>query len=436
MKKMKFFMIASLALLMLGFVMIPEADAQTRPQDFRGRLAVWSFTDEVNKMINDYFRRAYRNVEFNYTQIPTEEFTTRLDAAFSAGTGLPDVIVLESAFVRKYIESGQLLDITDIYEANRNKLLAYPVEVGTHNGRVYGMSWQACPGAMFYRRSLAKKYLGTEEPAMVQSYFSNMTRFLETAKLIQEKSGGNSIIIPGFWELFRPFLGMRSSPWIVNGQLNIDPAMEQFMDVAKTMTDNGWTTGVSQWSPEWFAGMKGELKEWDGNSHLGTGKPYETFAYFLPSWGLHYVLKTNTPGTSGDWAMIAGPVPYQWGGTWLAIPRNSPNAALAKEFIRYLTTDDGFLERWARDTGDIVGNVVVQEKIRTNIRDRFLGNQNHYMLLSEVSRNINGKLIQANDELIDAAFSDAVNGYLWNGKSKTQALADFRAEVNAKLGLR
>jgi len=58
------------------------------------------------------------------------------------------------------------------------------------------------------------------------------------------------------------------------------------------------------------------------------------------------------------------------------------------------------------------------------------------MLLSEVSRNISGRLIQANDELINGIFREAVIDFLWNGKSKARALADFRAEVNAKLGLR
>ena len=39
-----------------------------------------------------------------------------------------------------------------------------------------------------------------------------------------------------------------------------------------------------------------------------SGNQKEVFSYFLPTWGLHYVLKTNAPETSGDWAMCAGPV--------------------------------------------------------------------------------------------------------------------------------
>jgi len=182
--------------------------------------------------------------------------------------------------------------------------------------------------------------------------------------------------------------------------------------------------------------MKGELKHWDGTSHLGSGGTAEVFSYFLPSWGLHYVLKTNAPATSGDWAMIQGPIPYSWGGTWLAVNKNSANPQLAKEFIRYVITDDSFQEKWAKDTGDIVSNIIAQERVRGNFRERFLSNQNHYLLLSEISRNINGRLIQAHDDVIYMLFEENLYQYLWEGKTKAQFLTEFRAKVNAELKLR
>jgi ABC-type glycerol-3-phosphate transport system substrate-binding protein len=421
MKKVVFFLTA--------LVMAAAINAQTRPADFRGQLAVWSFTDEVQKMVNDYVKKTYRNMTINYSMIPTEQFSGRLSTAMGSGSGVPDVFALESAYVRQFVESGQLLDLTDIYEANRAKLLTYPVEIGTYNGRVYAMSWQACPGAMFYRRSLAKQYLGTDDPTAVQLYFSNIQKFMETASLINEKSNGNCVIVSDWSELCRPFLGSRSSPWVVNGRLNIDPVVEQFMDIAKAINDNSWQAGKGQWSEGWFAGMQGKVtREWDN-------KQVDVFAYFLPSWGLHYVLKTNAGKTNGDWAMISGPVPYSWGGTWLAAWKNTPNAALAKEFIRYLTTDDAFLEKYAKASGDIVSSITVQNKIMNSFRERFLGNQNHYYLFSQMSRQVNGRLVQSTDEQIDAIFIDLVGGYAWQGRTKEDVLNDFRARVRAELGI-
>jgi ABC-type glycerol-3-phosphate transport system substrate-binding protein len=397
------------------------------PMSVYGQLKVWLFTDEVYEMINKYFKPSHKNVTVQINMITTEEFPGRLDAVFASGQSVPDVVALESAFVRKYVESGQLLDITDIYEANKSKLLAYPVEIGTYNGRVYALSWQACPGAMFYRRSLAKKYLGTDDPKAVQTYFNTINKFLETASFLKEKSGGLCTVISGNGELYNPFMSARLSPWIVDGELVIDPMIDVYLNVAKTLNDNGLQAGVVQWSDNWFAGMRGGAKNWEG-------KPVEIFSYFLPTWGLHYVLKTNAPNTRGDWAMIPGPAPYRWGGTWLGVYKGTNNADAAKELIRYLTTDDTFLEKYAKDSGDLVSNIVVVNKIKKNYKEPFLKNQNHYAEFADMAQNVNGKLIQGTDQVIEDIFQKTVMPYTWGEKSKEQAIADFRAQVKAQLG--
>jgi ABC-type glycerol-3-phosphate transport system substrate-binding protein len=288
-----------------------QANSQNNSANVNEQLTIWSYTDELANMVNNPvwgFRATHPGVKINYSQTPSDQFQAKLDPTLAAGRGTPDIITLESSFVRKYVESGLLLDITDIYEANKSKLLAFPVEVGTYNGKVYALSWQACSGAMYYRRSLARKYLGTDDPRTVQTYFANFNKFLDTAKLLKDKSNGSCVVVSSLGDLMNPFLSARKSPWIVNNKLVIDPAMEQYMDICKTLHDNRLEGRVGQWSEGWFDGMKGDLR-------YEYGKTLEVFSYFLPTWGLHYVLKTNAPSTSGDWAMIQGPSPYRWGGT-------------------------------------------------------------------------------------------------------------------------
>ena len=410
--------------ILLVFALIPfSASAQNS-----GNLTVWSFSDEVEHMVNKYYKPAHRGVTVNFTQFRPEQFESRLDPVLSSGRGVPDVVGLEVSFVRKYIESGKLLDITDIYEANKQKLAAYPVEIATYNGRVYGMSWQQCPGAMFYRRSLAKKYLGTDDPKVVQTYFANVNKFLETAKLLKDKSNGICVVVPGSDDLYKPFLSGRRSPWVVDGKIVIDPAMEQHMDICKALRDNGYEGRINQWSDQWFAGMKGEHRD-------EYGRALEVFSYFLPTWGLHYVLKTDAPRTSGDWAMIQGPLAYHWGGSWLAVWKDTPNPEAAKELIRYLTTDDKFLETYAKDTGDVVSNTNVIDKIKKNYKEPFLGGQNHYSEFADMAKNVNGKNVQGSDQAIENFWLETVKAFVNGEKSKAQALADFRTQVEAHLGL-
>jgi ABC-type glycerol-3-phosphate transport system substrate-binding protein len=391
------------------------------------KLVVWSFTDEVGGMINDYYRAAHPEVTVEYSMTPTEQFPNKLDPVLASGQGAPDIFALEDAFVRKYVESGLLLDLTDIYNANRDKLLAYPAQVGSYNGKVYGMSWQATPGALFYRRSLARKYLGTDDPAAVQAFFADEAKFLETAALLKSKSGGACVVVSSTGDLFMPFKGARKDPWVVNDKLVVDPAMERYMDAVKLLHDKGFEGRVGQWSEGWFAGMQGVLKD-------ESGKGVEVFSYFLPTWGLHYVLKTNAPDTSGDWAMIPGPYPYRWGGTWIGAWKDTKQPDAAKELIRYLTTDDAFLETYALKSGDLVSNLTVVNKIKDTYSEPFLGGQNHYAEFAAMAKNVDGRMTQGTDQAIEGIFNEAVTAYVNGEKSKEQALADFRSQVETQLG--
>ena len=409
---------------------------QAAGKDAGGPLVVWSFTDELGEMINGtgnnpvslYYTKAFPDVKIDYSMTPTDQFPSRLDPVLQSGRGAPDIFALESAFVRKYVESGLLLDITDVYERNKSKLLAYPVEVGTYNGKVYGMSWQACPGAFFYRRSIAKKYLGTDDPKVVQTYFTDLNKFLETAKLLKEKSNGACVVVSSLGDLQFPFYSARRDPWVVNNRLVVDPVLDQYFEISKTLHDNRWEGRVGQWSEGWFAGMNGALRDESGN-------PVEVFGYFLPTWGLHYVLKTNAPDTSGDWAMAPGPVPYRWGGTWVGAWKDTKNPEAAKKLIEWITTGDQFLEAWAREKGDMVSNLAVVNKIKNDFREPFLGGQNHYAEFAEMALGVNGKLTQGTDDDIQALFQEAVTAFVNGEKSKAQALADFRQQVQSQLGL-
>lgn len=393
------------------------------------KLVIWSFTDELQTMVEKYYKVDHPEVEVEYSLTPTDQFPNKLDPVLANGNGAPDVFALEDAFVRKYVEQGEdlLLDLTDVYNEIKGKMISYPADVGSYNGKVYGLSWQACPGAMFYRRSLAKKYFGTDDPAEVQKKVSDWNAFLDAAEFLKNKSNGKCVIVSTTGDLFKPFQGARKQPWVVGGKLTIDPAMKDYMDMCKLLKDKGYEGRQGQWAEGWFAGMKGELKDEKGNE-------VEVFSYFLPTWGLHYVLKPNAPDTTGDWAMCAGPAAYRWGGTWVAAYKNTKVPELAKEFIKYVATDDSFLERWAKDTGDMVSNNNVINKIKDTYQEPFLGGQNHYAAFAAMANNVDGKLTQGTDQAIEGIFGEATAAYINGEKSKEDALADFADQVSQTLG--
>ena len=407
------------------------------PAELEGTLNVWSFTAELRTMAIA-FQGKHPKVKVNYTLIPMTngEYQTKVKAA--AGTAdSPDVVALEAAFVKEWVEADLLADQNDLLPLTKD-LKTYPavVQVGTDKGVAKAFSYQATPGAFFYRRSIAKECLGTDDLVKVQEMVADMTKFVETAAKIKDCGTKDYYTVGTGGELFLPFLSNRAQPWIVDGKMVIDPKIEEYIKFAKLMRDNGYESGATQWSEGWFAGMNDTLKD-------AKGTPKKVFSYFLPTWGLPYVLSPNAKSkdgasdTSGDWAMINGPMSYQWGGTWVGALQGSPNSALAKEFIKFVALDEENLTNWAtgvytneylkaidpttpddqkQAAGDFVSSQLVVEKItasfdKSTLAD-FLGGENSYGAFAAAAPSVNGALLTGSDDAIQRALNDPRDAYL------------------------
>jgi len=383
-------------------------------------LVIWSTNDQLEEMINNYYRIVFPDIKFNYTIIPADQFPDKLDTVLKPGNKTPDIFALDASFVRKYVESGLLLDLTDIYERNKSKFLTYPVEIGTYNGRVYALSWQACPGAMFYRRSLARKYFGSDDPAFIQNLFSDFSKFLATAEIINRRSNGSCVIIPNRGDLFDVFLGARARPWMSDNGIHIDPAMELFMDMSKIMYDNRLDGRIGYKSENWYAGISGNLKDENGN-------PLEVFSYFLTTCDLNNAIKVTAPDSIGDWGMIPGPASFRLGGQWLGAFKDTENPEEVLQIIEWIVTNEDFLETWAKDKGDFVNNPDIINKMMETGYCPYLAGQNAYSIFFDYANKINGRLMQGTDWEIELLFREAVSDFERGVKTKAQALADFRS---------
>ncbi|MCA9975602.1 MAG: hypothetical protein KC413_07620, partial [Anaerolineales bacterium] len=233
-----------------------------------------------------------------------------------------------------------------------------------------------------------------------------------------------------------PFFANRAQPWIVDDTLVVDPMVEKYVEIAKLFRDEGYEAQAAQWGEGWFAGMNDTLVDAEGNSK-------QVFCYFLPTWGLPYVLAPNavsadgSKDTSGDWGVVTGPLPYQWGGTWLGVMEESPNIELAKEFVRFATLDEENLTNWATGVytneylkaidpevpddqaqapGDFVSSQVVVEEITTSFDNSdlsaFLAGQNSYAGFAEAAPSVNAKLMTGSDDAIQRALNDPISQYL------------------------
>ena len=437
-----------LAVMMLIAVM-PSAMAEEKIT-----LNVWSFTNEFQGMIEKYFAPSHPDIDFTFTLYPTDggEYTSHVDTLFAADAtaeDAPDIFTLEAAFVKKYVTSDWTADLKDVGFTDEDFATCIPamLQIGQNPAGVQkGLAWQSTPGALMYRADLAEKYLGITTPEDFQAKVADWDAFLETAEELNEASEGAVKMFCADGDVFRPYLYNRESGWVVDNALVIDDQLYDFLDMMKTCEEEDLYAKGQAWTETWFAGMNGTT---------------DILCYFLPTWGLHYTLKPNCApgadgsmsdeelqkisdengGTYGKWRMVAGPVGYSWGGTWVganaakvAAADDAKKAAI-KEVIRFFTLDEDFLYTYAKDSGDFVSNNTVVDKIiaEGGTPNPFLGGQDHYAMFAEAAALANASTMTEYDEDMETLFRDNVTlPYIKGEVELDDAIANFKAAVSAR----
>lgn len=391
------------------------------------QMVILTFTDELKNMINNYYLKAHPEdvgkikVEKSELNAMAQTLTQKMD---NNGKNLPDMVALEAAVVLNFIEPDYrkyLEPLNDIIEStSTDNMYSYTKDIVTaDDGKIYGLAWQATPGGYFYKTDIAEK-VGINSYEEMQEQISTWEGFMDLAKKCEEK---NIKIVSSITEPAKVFLSSRSSSWVNDNKLTIDPILYEgdysCMEIMHKLQQNkGYTSRSNERSSVWFNDIK-------SNDVLG---------YFASSWSLYYDLKEYAGDTAGNWAMCKGPHSFYNGGTWLSAMSTSSdeNKALAKKIIKYFTTDETFLENWGCETGDFMNNKKVMEKIKDDYSCEFLGGQNHLNILYNVAEEINGNLISPYDNKINSSFKTWAGNYAMEStaaKTIEKALSSFKNSV-------
>ena len=407
---------------------------------------LWSFTDEIPGMVEKYIAdHPDCGFTVNKTIIATTEgaYQPALDQALMAGgADAPDMYAAEAAFILKYSQGDMQqyampykdlgIDIDNAIKAA--EIAPYTVDIGKNSkGQVVGLGYQATGGCFIYRRDLAKKVFGTDDPKAVNDIIgggsNSWAKFNDAAAKL---AAAGVAIVSGDGDIWHAYENSSDKGWIVDGKLYIDPKREAFIDASKELTDKGWSNQTQDWTDAWFADMK------DAGA-----KP--CFGFFGPAWLINYVLAGNSGDTYGKWAVCNSPIGFFWGGTWVLANKNMPAAkkAAVKTLIEWITLDysnDGLLYKWANGTlngpngtKDTVSSGVVMAK--SNGELAFLGGQNMFDYFVPANKYANGKNLTQYDETINSLWREQVRAYANGQKSRDAAIKDFKQNVADKLGV-
>lgn len=287
----------------------------------------WAGAPQTTKVI-PAFEKAYPNIKVDVESVGAgaDEYS-KLSTANSAGSGAPDVVMLEYPYIPEFVASKAIANISSYVKPFMKQLPKWAVSSVSFNGGVYNFPYGGGTQALIYRSSVLQSaglsvpttwaQFATEavalhkaNPSEYMTYFPNNDP--EYILALLQQAGAN------------PFTESKNGTW------NID------LDSAKARSVmNYWGNLIK----EGAINVQGDFTPaWQNSIASGTYATYLGADWFPSAVLVPYVKKgsqsftvTNMPGWTAGQKVVGN-----WGGSGYSVTSQSKNKQAASLFAAFM----------------------------------------------------------------------------------------------------
>lgn len=307
----------------ISFALTANAEVN---KNIKGYIEVggWPSGDDAFKAAMDGFNEKYPNIEVELIFTDTTAHHQSLQTSLAAGSGAPDVAMVEGAYIAQYRNSTALADLNQFgVQAYKDDFgpFKWNQAISDDGTRMVALPWDLGPTLFYYRTDVFAEVGLPTDPAEVSELMSTWEGVLKVAEAVS---------IPGQ----RWFLPSAAYPyqWLfINRDYydeNLNLVLEREGDIdclnaCLEIRKNGWDMNVDMWSGEAYAAYE-----------AGT-----CVCVAAGSWFSGFFKTDIDPDGAGHWGAIelpAGMPATNWGGSFLVIPEQSENKEAAWAFVEYM----------------------------------------------------------------------------------------------------
>jgi multiple sugar transport system substrate-binding protein len=317
----------SAALASLALPLLPELDdavdtafaASRETASLKGNLTIWTYFDQVNLAAKQFMKK-YPNVHVDVKVFPGDTYETKMRLALQTHTSPPDIFDMDVNYLGKYIDGPFPENLTKMGANSLMKNYVPYVRALANDvsGVVRAVTDTSSPGGYWYRRDVAKKYLGKGDPKSMSAMVDTFPNLIKNGKKVVKASGGKVHLIASYDDVIMD-ARHQMTPWVYKGKFSIDPKWNHVLDVARTIYNDNLDAKLGAFSPAWGAA-------WNDGSVI-------TFGW--PSWASFEI---DPKKTGNNWGVAQSPTPYYEGGRYSAIYSQSSNKQLAYEYLKFLAS--------------------------------------------------------------------------------------------------
>ncbi|MFF5184994.1 ABC transporter substrate-binding protein [Streptomyces sp. NPDC000345] len=277
------------------------------------------------------YERLHPNVTIKESSTENEaDYWKALQTRLAGGGGLADIQGIEvgrvASVTQQQADKFEDLNAFGAKALKNDYSAAKWAAATTSDGRTLGLGTDIGPEAICYRTDLFKKAgLPTDRDELAKKW-ATWDGYLQLGKQYQAKAGSKSHWMDSVGSLYSLIVGQqRERYYDTSGKLiyQDNQAVKSAWETSVKAAQDGLSAKLAQWTPAW-------------NQAFSSGS-FATIG--CPAWMLGYIKGQAGTAGKGTWnvASLPGGVAGNWGGSYLTVPKGSPQAKQAYDLIKWLT---------------------------------------------------------------------------------------------------
>ncbi len=423
-------------ILTIAPLLVTQVNAQSKP---KGDITVWMWKQDwdnvVNSKIIDDFNKEYPDIKVNRVDISSTDVYQKLPLAISAGTGAPDVSLIEDSALGRFVALGGLMDLTEQTKPYKDQVVAYKWDQATKDGKVYGMPWDFGPVVTYYRRDIFKAAGLSDDPKEVSKLVSTWDNYLTTCKTILDKTKHLCFPLSKANNDARWYEVMLWQQGL--GYVGTD---------SKVTVDSPENIATLEKLGEFFkAGVIADQQSWTDNWYAQFNKKDEGVAStVMAAWMGGFMRSWLAPDTKGLWGATLMPSMKDGqpraandGGSDFVIPDQSQNKDAAWAFVEFMLGRPTSQAKLFEATDIFPALIPTYKDPIFTEADPYFAGQVVRQLYTEVAANIPKATIYGEHyQEINGFVSTAIQKFATGSMSAADALKDAANQVRQQTGLK
>ena len=346
---------------------------------------------------------------------------SNLAKSVATGAGAADVEAIEVGFIAQFKAQPDRFVNLRQYGAGalKDRWLSWKWAQGLgRKGEIVGLGTDVGSLAICYRRDLFQKAGLPSKRADVSKLWPTWQAFVDAGKKFQAKAPKGVTFFDSGSNVYNAIIGQATPAYYdVSGKVIVatNPKVKAAWDLTMQGIAAGESAGFAAFSNDWNTGYK------KGSFATVT----------CPAWMMGYI-QGQAPATKGKWDIAATPgTGGNWGGSYLAVPKQTKNAAMAADLVKFLTSpaSEAFV---FKQTGNLPSQPkLLKSNAVAGFKNPFFNNAPVGQIFANSALRLRPQIIGPQQGAIQTASSNAIQRVEQKKQSPAKSWAQFLKDVKA-----